>query len=71
MTPIPNYVDLQIGYVFQSLNLPAGLSRVENVMLSGLLTAESGRTQQERAIAMLDQFGLASVTAMATVDRGL
>jgi len=50
----------KIGYVFQSFNLLAGLSLVENVMLSGLLAGESGRAQHDRAIALLDQFGLAS-----------
>ena len=50
-----------IGYVFQSFNLLAGLSAAENVMLSGLLAGESGRAQYDRAIALLDQFGLASL----------
>ena len=49
-----------IGYVFQSFNLLAGLSVVENVMLPGLLAGESGRAGYDRAIALLDQFGLAS-----------
>jgi putative ABC transport system ATP-binding protein len=49
----------KLGYVFQSFNLLAGLSVTENVMLSGLLTGESGRAQHERAIELLDQFGLA------------
>jgi len=50
-----------IGYVFQSFNLLAGLSVAENVMLSGLLAGESGRAQYDRAIALLDQFGVASL----------
>jgi putative ABC transport system ATP-binding protein len=50
-----------IGYVFQSFNLLAGLSVAENVMLSGLLAGESGRAQYDRAIALLDQFGLAAL----------
>ena len=50
-----------IGYVFQSFNLLAGLSAVENVMLPGLLAGESGRAQYDRAIALLDQFGVASL----------
>jgi putative ABC transport system ATP-binding protein len=50
-----------IGYVFQSFNLLAGLSVAENVMLPGLLAGESGRAQYERAIALLDQFGLAAL----------
>jgi putative ABC transport system ATP-binding protein len=49
-----------IGYVFQSFNLLAGLSVAENVMLPGLLAGESGRAQYDRAITLLDQFGLAS-----------
>jgi putative ABC transport system ATP-binding protein len=50
-----------IGYVFQSFNLLAGLSAVENVMLPGLLAGESGRAQYEWAIALLDQFGVAAL----------
>jgi putative ABC transport system ATP-binding protein len=50
-----------IGYVFQSFNLLAGLSVVENVMLPSLLAGESGRAQFDRAIALLDQFGLAAL----------
>jgi putative ABC transport system ATP-binding protein len=50
-----------IGYVFQSFNLLAGLSAVENVMLPGLLAGESGRSQYDRAIALLDQFGVAGL----------
>ena len=50
-----------IGYVFQSFNLLAGLSAVENVMLPGLLAGESGRAQYDRAIELLDQFGVAAL----------
>jgi putative ABC transport system ATP-binding protein len=50
-----------IGYVFQSFNLLAGLSAVENVMLPGLLAGESGRERYDRAIALLDQFGVAAL----------
>ena len=50
-----------IGYVFQSFNLLAGLSAVENVMLPGLLAGESGRVHYDRAIALLDQFGVAAL----------
>jgi putative ABC transport system ATP-binding protein len=50
-----------IGYVFQTFNLLAGLSVAENVMLPGLLAGESGRAQYGRAIALLDQFGLAAL----------
>ena len=49
----------KLGYVFQSFNLLAGLSVAENAMLSGLLVGESGRAQHDRAIELLDQFGLA------------
>lgn len=49
----------KLGYVFQSFNLLAGLSVAENVMLSGLLVGESGRAQYERAVELLDEFGLA------------
>lgn len=50
-----------IGYVFQSFNLLTGLSAVENVMLPGLLAGESGQAQYDRAIALLDQFGVATL----------
>ena len=50
-----------IGYVFQSFNLLAGLSAAENVMLPGLLAGESGQAQYDRAIALLDQFGVAAL----------
>ena len=50
-----------IGYVFQSFNLLAGLSVVENVILPSLLAGESGRAQYDRAITLLDQFGLAAL----------
>ncbi len=48
----------RIGYVFQSFNLLAGLSVAENVMLPSLLAGHSGRVQYERAVALLEQFGL-------------
>jgi putative ABC transport system ATP-binding protein len=48
-----------IGYVFQSFNLLAGLSVAENVMLPGLLAGESGRGQYDRALTLLEHFGLA------------
>jgi ABC-type lipoprotein export system ATPase subunit len=51
----------RIGYVFQSFNLLAGLSAAENVMLPSLLAGESGRAQYDRAIRLLDQFGLAAL----------
>jgi putative ABC transport system ATP-binding protein len=51
----------KIGYVFQSFNLLAGLSVAENVMLPSLLAGESGHAQHDRAIALLDQFGLAAL----------
>jgi putative ABC transport system ATP-binding protein len=50
----------RIGYVFQSFNLLAGLSVAENVMLPGLLAGDSGRPLYDRAIALLDLFGLAA-----------
>jgi ABC-type lipoprotein export system ATPase subunit len=50
-----------IGYVFQSFNLLAGLSVAENVMLPSSLAGESGRAQYDRAITLLDQFGLAAL----------
>src|SRR5690242_15717299 len=50
----------KLGYVFQSFNLLAGLTIAENVMLSGLLVGESGRDGHDRAVELLDQFGLAA-----------
>ena len=50
-----------IGYVFQSLNLLAGLTVAQNVMLSGLLSGESGRDRYDRAIRLLNQFGVAGL----------
>jgi putative ABC transport system ATP-binding protein len=50
-----------IGYVFQSFNLLAGLSVVENVMLPGLLAGESGHAQHQHAMALLDHVGLAQL----------
>lgn len=50
-----------IGYVFQSFNLLAGLSVVENVMLPGLLAGKSGRSQYDHAVGLLDQVGLAQL----------
>jgi putative ABC transport system ATP-binding protein len=50
----------RIGYVFQTFNLLGGLSVAENVMLPSLLAGESGHAQYYRAIALLDQFGLAA-----------
>ena len=51
----------RIGYVFQSFNLLAGLSVAENVMLPSLLAGQSGRVQYDRAVALLDQFGMAGM----------
>ena len=58
----------KIGYVFQSFNLLAGLSVAENVMLPGLLAGESGRAQYERAMALLDQFGLAALATRVPAE---
>jgi putative ABC transport system ATP-binding protein len=46
------------GYVFQSFNLLAGLTVAENVMLPSLLAGESGRDRYDRALGLLDQFGV-------------
>jgi ABC-type lipoprotein export system ATPase subunit len=51
----------RIGYIFQAFNLLAGLSVAENVMLPSLLAGESGRAQYDRAMTLLDQFGLAAL----------
>jgi putative ABC transport system ATP-binding protein len=51
----------RIGYVFQSFNLLGGLSAAENVMLPSLLAGQAGRAQYDRAISLLDQFGLAGM----------
>jgi putative ABC transport system ATP-binding protein len=57
-----------IGYVFQSFNLLAGLSVAENVMLPGLLAGKSGRRQYDRALTLLEQFGLASFAKRVPVE---
>lgn len=57
-----------IGYVFQSFNLLAGLSAVENVMLPGLLAGESGRAQYDRAITLLEQFGVAALASRVPAE---
>jgi putative ABC transport system ATP-binding protein len=46
------------GHVFQSFNLLAGLTVAENVMLPSLLAGESGRDRYDRALTLLDQFGV-------------
>jgi putative ABC transport system ATP-binding protein len=51
----------RIGYVFQAFNLLAGLTVAENVMLPSLLAGQTGRVQYDRAIALLEQFGLAGM----------
>jgi putative ABC transport system ATP-binding protein len=51
----------RIGYVFQAFNLLTGLSVAENVMLPSLLAGEFGRAQYDRAMTLLDQFGLAGL----------
>ena len=57
-----------IGYVFQSFNLLAGLSAVENVMLPGLLAGESGQAQYDRALTLLDQFGVAALASRVPAE---
>lgn len=57
-----------IGYVFQSFNLLAGLSVVENVMLPGLLAGRSGRGQYQHAISLLDQVGLAPLASRVPAE---
>jgi putative ABC transport system ATP-binding protein len=49
------------GYVFQSFNLLAGLTVAENVMLPSLLAGESGPYRYDRALGLLDQFGVAGL----------
>src|ERR1700753_2985305 len=51
----------RVGDVLQSFNLLAGLSVAENVMLPSLLAGQSGRMQYDRAVSLLDQFGLAGM----------
>jgi putative ABC transport system ATP-binding protein len=58
----------RIGYVFQSFNLLAGLTVAENVMLPSLLAGQSGRVQYDRAVALLDQFGLAGKAARVPAE---
>lgn len=48
-----------IGFVFQSFYLMPQASALENVMLPGMYTGESFSTMRKRALALLDQVGLA------------
>ncbi len=48
-----------LGFVFQQFNLMQGLSALENVELPLVLGKAAGRQRRERALAALDQVGLA------------
>jgi putative ABC transport system ATP-binding protein len=48
-----------MGFVFQQFNLMQGLTAVENVELPLLLAKAGARERRERALAALDQVGLA------------
>jgi putative ABC transport system ATP-binding protein len=48
-----------IGFVFQSFYLMPRASALENVMLPGMYTGERLSSMRERAMALLDQVGLA------------
>jgi putative ABC transport system ATP-binding protein len=50
-----------IGYVFQSFNLLASLTALENVLLAMMFTAKLPKRQQrQRAVTMLSRLGLGS-----------
>jgi putative ABC transport system ATP-binding protein len=49
----------KIGFVFQTFNLVPYLTALENVQVPLLLAGVNGRTQQERASALLTRLGLA------------
>jgi putative ABC transport system ATP-binding protein len=58
----------KLGFVFQSFNLAAGLTASENVAIPLLLRGISHREAQRRALAALDDVGLAR-RASHTPDR--
>jgi len=49
---------LNVGLVFQSLNLFRGLSALENLLAAPLFAGTSSRADRERARALLDRVGL-------------
>lgn len=52
-----------IGFVFQRANLLAGLTVAENVMLAGTLACMSRSDANARAMQLLEQMGVANLTA--------
>jgi putative ABC transport system ATP-binding protein len=49
----------RIGFVFQSYNLVDNLTVLENLQLPGMLGGRSGRAARRRALALLDELGVA------------
>ncbi|HEX6685772.1 MAG TPA: ABC transporter ATP-binding protein [Candidatus Limnocylindrales bacterium] len=49
----------RIGFVFQSFNLVDNLTVVENLQLPGMLGGRSGRAARRRAMALLEDLGVA------------
>jgi ABC-type lipoprotein export system ATPase subunit len=49
-----------VGFIFQAFELMDELTAVENVELAALLAGRSARSARRRAMALLDQVGLAS-----------
>lgn len=48
------------GFIFQQFNLVRGIDVLENVILPALPTGEPRRQLEERAMALLERFGLAA-----------
>jgi putative ABC transport system ATP-binding protein len=49
----------RIGFVFQNFNLVDNLTVMENLQLPGMLGGRSGRSARRRAVALLEELGVA------------
>jgi putative ABC transport system ATP-binding protein len=58
-TELARYRNRRVGFVFQSFNLQATMTAVENVALPLLIAGVPRRERENRARAMLDTLGLA------------
>lgn len=57
-----------VGFVFQDLGLLAGMSLLENITLPSVPLGGPGKEHRERAMALLEQFGLAD-RAKTPIER--